>query len=438
MNDVEMSCTQRTFHEVGRKLLQRRPLELQKIHPEDGVLGIVRHTSGKGLNTTYEELIRKAFAKRFWSGEGDFGAPVNGVPYTQIEANFAFFFGLAIQLYEQTLISDQALFDTKRNAENVPIAFNKQQKRGLKVFMNAECSECHRGPTLSSAAHPQVYRGKKFSYNPLINRSAMFEADNGFGVAKSLIDTGFMITSVAAPDYDVGLGGKDPYGNPLSFVEQYVASLADPAKPMIDPIKVLACEMGEPFVLDFISTELIPDPNGKGYCQGYKGYSKVPAPAVVKAELNKPGQGLVMSSVKGAFKIPTLRNVELTGPFMHNGSMKSLEEVVEFYDRGGNNFNNPQHLETLVFPLRFTKQAKLDLVAFLKTLTDERVRWERAPFDHPELLVFNGHDQRASPLGSDYATDRVLHLPAIGKNGRTTVQRALTAFRVLFESLTTV
>ncbi len=43
---------------------------------------------------------------------------------------------------------------------------------------------------------------------------------------------------------------------------------------------------------------------------------------------------------KAAFKIPSLRNIELTGPYMHNGSMASLEQVMEFYSRHGN-FKNP-------------------------------------------------------------------------------------------------
>jgi hypothetical protein len=113
---------------------------------------------------------------------------------------------------------------------------------------------------------------------------------------------------------------------------------------------------------------------------------------------------------------------------MHNGSMKSLEEVVEFYNRGGNNFHNPQHTETLVFPHGFSPQDKSDLVAFLKTLTDERVRWERAPFDHPELLIFNGHEAGTSSLGSGYAADRIMHIDAMGKTGRTETQGPLLPF----------
>jgi cytochrome c peroxidase len=429
LNDVEMSCVSRTFHELGRKLISRRPLEGQEVHPEDSVLSNLRHATGKGLDTTYDAMIRKAFAKRYWAGTGQFGVSTGGIAYTQMEANFAFFFGLAIQIYEQTLVSDQSPFDSQRDVANIPIAFNDQQKRGLKLFMNSQCFICHQGPTFSAAAHPQVYTPKWRGSLKLVDRGGMFEDLSGVGVAKTLSDKGFIPTSVAPPEHDIGLGGRDPWGNPLSFAEQYQTKLADPTNPMIDPIKVFACDLGIPFAYDFGSSQLLRDANAAGHCRGNRAASKVPTPAAVDAELAKPLQGRLMVTVRGAFKIPSLRNVELTGPYMHNGSMKSLEEVVQFYDRGGNGFGNPQHPETLVFRRELPEQDKADLVAFLKTLTDERVRWERAPFDHPELLVPEGHDEQGtSPLGLGYAADRYLHVPAVGRNGRTTEQGPLRSF----------
>jgi cytochrome c peroxidase len=68
----------------------------------------------------------------------------------------------------------------------------------------------------------------------------------------------------------------------------------------------------------------------------------------------------------GAFKTPTLRNVARTAPFMHDGSIATLEEVVAFYDRGGN--PNPQ-LDPALRPLRLTAGERDDLVAFLGALT---------------------------------------------------------------------
>ena len=67
---------------------------------------------------------------------------------------------------------------------------------------------------------------------------------------------------------------------------------------------------------------------------------------------------------KGSFRTPTLREIAKTAPYMHDGSLKTLEEVVEYYDKGGN--ANPQ-LDEEIFPLKLSKQQKQDLVEFLKT-----------------------------------------------------------------------
>lgn len=73
-----------------------------------------------------------------------------------------------------------------------------------------------------------------------------------------------------------------------------------------------------------------------------------------------------------AFKTPTLRNVAITPPYMHNGVFRTLEEVVEFYDRGGGN-GLGMHLPNQTLspePLHLSEEEKRDLVAFLKALTD--------------------------------------------------------------------
>lgn len=68
------------------------------------------------------------------------------------------------------------------------------------------------------------------------------------------------------------------------------------------------------------------------------------------------------------FKVPSLRNVELTGPYMHDGTFSTLEEVVEHYNLGG---KNHVHKNALVKPLNLSEVEKNNLVAFLKSLTDE-------------------------------------------------------------------
>lgn len=71
-------------------------------------------------------------------------------------------------------------------------------------------------------------------------------------------------------------------------------------------------------------------------------------------------------SDRGRFKTPSLRNVALTAPYMHDGSIATLEEVVELYDRGGD--ANP-NLDPFIAPLHLSDREKADLVAFLAALT---------------------------------------------------------------------
>ncbi len=90
---------------------------------------------------------------------------------------------------------------------------------------------------------------------------------------------------------------------------------------------------------------------------------------------------------RSAFKTPNLRNVELRGPFMHNGGLRTIEDVVDFYDRGGD-FAAPNIPTGVIHPLNMTSTERADLIAFLKRpLTDPRVRDETAPFDRPKLYT---------------------------------------------------
>jgi cytochrome c peroxidase len=68
---------------------------------------------------------------------------------------------------------------------------------------------------------------------------------------------------------------------------------------------------------------------------------------------------------KGAFKTPTVRNISQTGPYMHDGSQKTLEEVVEWYDKGGH--PNP-YLSDKMKKLNLTAQEKEDLVSYMRAL----------------------------------------------------------------------
>jgi cytochrome c peroxidase len=86
-----------------------------------------------------------------------------------------------------------------------------------------------------------------------------------------------------------------------------------------------------------------------------------------RAELGRFNITHVIADI-GKFKTPTLRNIALTAPYLHDGSLQTLEEVVEYYDQGGE--KNP-FLDSAIFPLHLTDQEKQDLVAFLKALTSQ-------------------------------------------------------------------
>lgn len=70
----------------------------------------------------------------------------------------------------------------------------------------------------------------------------------------------------------------------------------------------------------------------------------------------------------GTFKTPTLRDIARSAPYMHDGSLATLEEVVDFYNKGGTKNRN---LDEKMKPLNLTKDEQTDLVAFLKSLNGE-------------------------------------------------------------------
>lgn len=104
------------------------------------------------------------------------------------------------------------------------------------------------------------------------------------------------------------------------------------------------------------------------------------------------GRYLVTGQPKdvGAFKTPTLRDIELTAPYMHDGSLKTLLDVVRFYDRGGE--PNP-NLDGRVRPLGLTERDMGDLVEFMRALTSDDVLRQstrarpqtRTPVPAPEM-----------------------------------------------------
>jgi parallel beta-helix repeat protein len=85
-----------------------------------------------------------------------------------------------------------------------------------------------------------------------------------------------------------------------------------------------------------------------------------------------PGAGAVSDVVPdGAFKVPSLRNVALTAPYMHNGSLATLEDVIDFYADGGGRAHGVENVDPFVLGFDLSTQERSDLVAFLLALTDE-------------------------------------------------------------------
>lgn len=115
--------------------------------------------------------------------------------------------------------------------------------------------------------------------------------------------------------------------------------------------------------------------NGKAHCTGcHSGpnftdnrFHNVGA-GYSKGKFEDEGRSKVTHNLAdlGAFKTPTLRSVALTAPYLHDGSEKTLEAAVAFYDRGGN--ANP-NLDLLIVPLNLTSRERSELVEFLKALT---------------------------------------------------------------------
>lgn len=461
LNSTEMSCKNRTLKNIARKLLSRRPLENQKVHWNDSVLGRLSLSRpgnlNSGLNTTYGNLVRQAFDPKYWSYSpvGEFGSPIEDSPYTQMEANFAMFFGLAIQLYESTLISDEAPFDnSRRDSNNQPIDLTVSELNGLEQFRVNMCGLCHLGPNFSSASvnanaalaqsHPEVFGQPTFYISTTNNVVERIPLLVGNQALTAFYDTGFASTGVAKETSDIGLGGVDDFGNPLSFSLQYLQYLAGNTIRVVDSdvSTVRACDFQEEFALNFQplyrATSLFtpgdgiqPQPQATDNCYLPAGSNAfLPTTEAALTELNNPNTTKMTAEVNASFKIPSLRNVELTGPYMHNGSMATLQQVIEFYTRGGN-FNNDAKQITRVFQLhnlQFSAQNRADLVAFLKTLTDDRVRYEQAPFDHPEIFIPHGHegDQVFVTAYESYpnqARDEFLAIPAVGASGTAVPQQ---------------
>jgi cytochrome c peroxidase len=398
-SNFEMAAAGRLFPDIGRKLCGDAshqapvPLAKQRVSPYDSVLGPLARSRVKnrrvqfepGLDTTYAALVKTAFQEMYWRSR----AKVGPDDYTQMEANFALFFGLSIQLYEATLVSDDSPFD--RFQEGDAGALSESAQAGLDVFLTdadvdvagGSCINCHGTPELTNASVTHVGATNFGDSLPEDLIELMVMGDDG----SAFYDSGFYDVGVRPIGEDVGRGGTDPFGYPLSFTYRALMIEAGVALPFANP--VLPCGL----------------PDFPPVC-----------PSVQRP------------AVRGTFKAPTLRNVELTGPYFHNGGQATLRQVVDFYARGGD--FHQLNIGTVDPDVGFNPVlandpvAKDALVDFLLSLTDERVRWEKAPFDHPELFVPDGapgDTAFALACGKSQSCDSMVHIPAVGAQGRAAV-----------------
>lgn len=223
---------------------------------------------------------------------------------------------------------------------------------------------------------------------------------NGMAVSPAIqlpvvtYDVGWYNLGVRPNAEDPGLGGVDPSGMPLSWTEYLQKTLPNPSVIKVpggglaSPCTPPSAPAGTPF-----HTEVLNPFTGMPVLAG----------GLLKNEA---------TGVAGSFKTASLRNVELTGPYFHNGGKSTLGQVIEFYDSGGD-FDNPTKSPLLVPLMLGTEQAR-SLISFLVSLTDERVLFEKAPFDHPQISLPNGAADAAP------GTDVLLDLPAVGAAGRAT------------------
>ncbi|MCX7089144.1 MAG: cytochrome-c peroxidase [Methylococcales bacterium] len=468
LNDVEMSCKQRTFPALARKLLMRRPLENQIVHPNDSVLSVLsfKGNAQRGLNTRYKAMITKAFNQKYWSynsGIGLFGGAVEQAPYTQMEANFTLFFGVSLQLYMSTLISDDAPFDrATRDANSRPIGLSPEAQKGFTLFEDSHCNICHAGPALTSAAivtnammveaNPNAFGSSTAASEGGISRNVI-NHDAMLNFVNRFMDVGFFNTGVTDVNGDPGVGGLDPLGNPLAFTDQYLAYLAGNSSKVVDKnvgiATVRSCDFLKPLARQFNADEtrtglgnyfnsdepgtIMADPNGNKNCVNRLYGTKsayIPTQNAAAIALADPATRRMAKATQGAFKVPTLRNIALTSPYMHNGGMATLEQVITFYSRATNFDSDFKH--SFLIPtstLQADKEARANLIAFLNTLTDERVVYEKAPFDHPELIIGHGHPGNNTQvttgnfIAPNVATDALVTLPAVGAEGTTTPQQ---------------
>ena len=261
LSAVEMSCAGRTWPDIGKKMLVRKPLAEQITSQSDSVLGSYVGDDGKFAgDITYRDMVYAAFQDKYVSD-----LPAGDTGLTVEQANFSLYWGIALNLYQGTLVSDDAPWDRYMRGDSS--AVSASAKRGHEVF-NGEgaCYHCHRDAETSNAAITNGGNSKQFA--------------------------------------NIG----------------------------VRPV------------------------------QENRGIRR------------------------GQHKSSSVRNAELSNPFMWNGGQLTLRQLVRFYNKGGDFRGKHNELD----PLGLSNRQERDLVSFMLALTDDRVRCDAGKFDHPSLELEHG------------------------------------------------
>ena len=149
-------------------------------------------------------------------------------------------------------------------------------------------------------------------------------------------------------------------------------------------------------------------------------FKAIGVPNINNTELDLGRGEIVGKGYEHAFKVPTLRNIALTAPYMHNGVFKTLDEVVDFYATGGgraHGFKGSQ-LDDKIRKFDLTHEERDDLVAFMHSLTDESNK-PTIPIKVPSSLpVVSSLDNQSSEVKRkkiDYVKTEEINIERIGK-----------------------
>lgn len=352
LSDLEMSCGGRSFPDVGRKLLFTIPLLQQKVDKSDSVLGPYVSPLGQGLKLQYRyaELIRKTFDPKYWAAPGRYkienGQLVSDPKgYTQMEMNFSMFWGIAIMLYESTLVSDQSEFDTLQGGATPRLVMTPRfgggvinnntgvitpptgtctsptgdvdelMLRGCKIFARGNsgnflvnrgtdgvrgggCFTCHIsvGGGVGRVPSPMLAENTTQNVNGINEVFPIFLPVADAKGVRALRDQGFAGLGLRPAFTDQMSGKTDPYGNPLSFGGQLWNYLNGLPNAVQDP----------------------------------------PVQRAINAAPTPPLPSFAKLEVDGSSKAPILRNVALTPPYFSWGGYPSLRQMLKVYNRGMN------------------------------------------------------------------------------------------------------